>query len=458
MNIYTAEQKPAPREFQRVRRIYQGKYNSVSPEADRMIEKKLNAVTVQIRRNIPGLYSIILIGGYGRGEGAVMLTDEGPQMVNDFDLYVITQKQIADENLEDIALECSRRIGAGGIAHPEEFEGLYTFEKYFHVDIRCLVRKRLHQLPPTIRYFEMKRTASVLWGENSLEFFPYLQPTEIPKPEALRIIMNRMMLLLMAFHPKFVKAPKTVTKDEDAVLKYYIAKSYLTMAESLLLYAGEYQPSYIGRAERLNQIYKEKFPELHQEMPELASDILFFTEYKLNPRPSEIFGVTEWDKCRQRLGRLFRWCLQHFLQTEIPDSWIDVAELLKKKLAKPYFDEYVSAMLSRYHLDNPVLRRLGNHAGQFYLRYRYLQALKRDLGVNYLPAWRLNDPGLPILYTCPLILYSIDTEAGESEEMIRYVIEELDSVYPATIRDYSWTHGKSVWMKAYRLYYLQRFV
>ena len=272
--------------------------------------------------------------------------------------------------------------------------------------------------------------------------------------------MNRMMLLLMAFRPEFVRQDNYITEDESAIIAYYVAKSYLTMAEALLLLADEFEPSYTERAVRLAEIYESAFPDLYAELPDLTARVAAFTEYKLSPRPEEIHSLAEWECCKQYIGQVFRYCLQALTRKRIPSSWVVVHDLIRDELPKPYFDPYASFMLGRYGVDIPSLRTVANLGGQAYLSYKYNRALRQDLGRSYGPALSLRDPGIKILAICPLILYSIDGEGEEDKTMLTKAFRELRHVYPVgnAHQNLDWSYVKSIWMRAYRVYYLQKFV
>ena len=47
--------------------------------------------------------SIILFGGFGKGEGSVQIIKGKPIPFNDFDLYVVTDKNLTDEELDKIS-------------------------------------------------------------------------------------------------------------------------------------------------------------------------------------------------------------------------------------------------------------------------------------------------------------------------------------------------------------------
>jgi len=76
---------------------------------DRTIEEHLNIIVNRLRL-IPSVKSIILGGGFGRGEGSVLVDDSGVVPVNDYDIFVI----VSDEDSRDyrpISAEIAQQLG-----------------------------------------------------------------------------------------------------------------------------------------------------------------------------------------------------------------------------------------------------------------------------------------------------------------------------------------------------------
>ena len=431
-----------------------GRYTKYSGKVDNYVGEKINLIVDEIKKKIPGLYAIIVMGGFGRGEGAVEIVNKKPRMINDFDLYIITKKQISDDYLEKLAAKCSKKIGVGGIAHPEGFEKEYNFKDFFHIDIHCLPKGKLKYLPPTIRYYEMKHSAMVIYGDKKIvNELPKIK--KIPKPEALRVIMNRMVLLLMASSPEFIKNPELMTKDQKGIMAYYTAKSYCTITEALLIFSNNFEPTYTARGKKLYEIYEDKFPTLAQQIPDLHKKVKQFTNYKFKPDPNKIDIVEEWEICRENLGIIFRYCLSHFLKKKMPRNWIRIRTILKKELFIPYFNPYASFVLGK--LDNIFFRNIVNWAGQSYMSYKYLLKLNQEFKRFPYQFLSFKDPGVKIIYIAPLVLYSFNNKGKVNEEMVKEAWTELKSIYKMK-GAVNWNNLKTHFMKAYRLYYLQKFV
>ena len=79
-----------------------GRHAYDSPEMDRLVEEVISGVGAEIEAlQLPMLAGVVLGGGYGRGEGGVVLRPgTPPALSNDLDFYVVTK---ADATNADIA-------------------------------------------------------------------------------------------------------------------------------------------------------------------------------------------------------------------------------------------------------------------------------------------------------------------------------------------------------------------
>ena len=432
-----------------------GTYTKTGGGADQLVADALDVVVAEIVRAVPGLRSVLLAGGFGRGEGSVELRDGGPRLINDFDIYIITRRYVPDDYLEEMATRCSALIGKGGQAYEEAFEERYTFERFFHVDIRCLVESRLRLLPPSIRYFEL-RHAAVLWGDDLRSRLPQIAPADLPRPEGLRLLMNRMTLLIMAFHRRFIVDPDSMSEDERGILAYYVAKGYLAIAEALLLFADDYRPTYTERAAAFGDVFVARYPELARRLPDLPQRATYYTDYKFAPHPADVDVLAEWEHCRVAVGEVYRHCLASFIGRPLPDSWAQTAEVAFKVLPDRYFAPYAANVLRRYHLPRLLTWPLAR-AAEAFLSYKYATALRRHLGRFFWPALSLRDPGVKMLALAPLVLFAVGLDGSEDRALLDYVHARLRRLYPVR-GSADWDNVKSMWLRTFRVYYLQHFV
>ena len=72
-------------------------------KANPQIQKYLQVIVDTIVSQIPQTQSIILAGGFGRGEGSVIIKNKQAIPLNDFDIYIITNQAIDEHHLNHVA-------------------------------------------------------------------------------------------------------------------------------------------------------------------------------------------------------------------------------------------------------------------------------------------------------------------------------------------------------------------
>ena len=120
-------------------------------EYNKKVENDLNIIKeILIKETNP--ISIILFGGFGKGEGSVQKIKNKVTPLNDYDLYLIVKKRLNEKQLDDLGMKCSKSIGKGGLEYSSYPTTKYDENKFFHVDIRCIRYKDLKNLLPTQRH------------------------------------------------------------------------------------------------------------------------------------------------------------------------------------------------------------------------------------------------------------------------------------------------------------------
>lgn len=185
------------------------------------------------------LTALVLGGGYGRGEGGVVLRDGVEHPYNDLDLTLVVGKR--------------------------DFEGLRSLppisEKYaaglgIHVDFsRPLTEGDVRSWPHWLMWTDLLHGHMVLWGEPDI--LRHLAPAEVwgppPPEEALRLLLNRGAGLLWAARVTSGVEPEP---DGDFVRRN-TWKCVLSLGDALLLAARRYATMCEGRGAALSTLAAE---------------------------------------------------------------------------------------------------------------------------------------------------------------------------------------------------------
>lgn len=411
-------------------------YTRQGKSSDKAIQKYLDIVTADIVEAIPSVKSIILMGGYGKGEGGIIKTKKGYMPVNDFDLYIVTEKLMPDKFLEDLAEKISKKLGWGGKAHAEAFEtARYDFKKFLHIDIRCLVKSQLKYLPHTVRYFEMKYASKVLYGEDVLKLFPEIKEDELPISEGLRLIMNRQILLMIAMKPEWVKNPRLMTKQERKILFYYIGKAYFTACENILICNGRFKPTYYGRAIELKKM---------GGYPELVKKVNLYLKYKETMNDKGLDPIKEWFDVSELLDSLFYYGISKLTT--------------KENIEMPYFEPYAKFFLKKYKIDNWLFRKLLARAAMTFFSYKFSLRMHEAYNTPKLKYLSIHDPGVKILMIAPPLMRALNRDGKQNYFLLDEINKELKKIFVFDDTKKDWESTKTNYLFAQRTYFLMRFV
>ncbi|MCG6942387.1 MAG: hypothetical protein LJE69_14190 [Thiohalocapsa sp.] len=190
------------------------------------------------------LVALVLMGGYGRGEGGFVLTADGPAPFNDYDYFVVVQgttptiRAGLQRTLADLAHDLEPRVGV-------------------EVDFALLRAERLPRAELSLMHAEMRWGHRVVAGdERVLDATPDMPFRRLPPGELTRLLLNRGALLLL--NRRRLNTPANGGGKLDAVAREvffkYLFKAVLACGDARLGAAGRYHPSYPTKLERLEDL------------------------------------------------------------------------------------------------------------------------------------------------------------------------------------------------------------
>lgn len=191
-----------------------------TPDVVARVQGDLAKVTAAVRKADPGLRSLVLTGGFARGEGAVLRG--APQ--NDYDF---------------VAFRGLRRPRAPYAETAERLEGRLGL----HVDLAPVSAARIPFLSRSIFWYETALRGRVLWGEDLLGRIPVRSAADLDRAEGLRLLANRAAGLLLA-----------TARDDPHLHRIQASKGLLAALDAHLLAAGLFAPSQSERWDRLARL------------------------------------------------------------------------------------------------------------------------------------------------------------------------------------------------------------
>ncbi len=197
--------------------------------------------------------ALVLMGGYGRGEGGYVEIDGEPAPFNDYDYFVVVRHCSA---------ACRREISARLCDLARELETRVGVE----VDFALLREGRLGLAEHSLMNAEMRWGHRVVVGDPGiLQAMPPMPFDRLPPGEITRLMLNRGALLLMNRQRRL--RAEHLDGERRAVFFKYLFKAILACGDARLAARGQYHPSYPVKLERLEALdlrHHDKFMNLYR--------------------------------------------------------------------------------------------------------------------------------------------------------------------------------------------------
>ena len=211
-------------------------------DGDAIVEARIDrdqglvADAVQSILEPPGFRAVVLMGGYGRGEGGYVMRGGQPAPYNDYDYFVVVrgldraQREALNRGLAEQARALENSVGV-------------------EVDFALLHEERLSSAEYSLMNSEMIWGHRVVAGDQGvLDAMPAMPLSRLPAGEFTRLMLNRGALLLMNQDRLDSADPGAV--DQEVFFKY-LFKAVLACGDARLAGVGSYHPSYPKKLELL---------------------------------------------------------------------------------------------------------------------------------------------------------------------------------------------------------------
>ena len=214
-----------------------------TPEAEERIQRDQNVIAQALEQTLQkSLLSVVMIGGYGRGEGGIYNADGVLHPYNDYDYFLVL-----DESQRYSEKKRNRELQP--IKH--ELEDKLNIE----VDFAFTYPSKIRKLKPTLMNAEMLWGHRVISGDaDILRQAPQIKFEDLPLGEFTRLMFNRGNLLLLN---KINLDAGNI--DLDEAYKFCF-KAILACGDAMLARNLSYHPSYIQKCEilRNNNYYDDE--------------------------------------------------------------------------------------------------------------------------------------------------------------------------------------------------------
>ena len=272
-----------------------------------------------VQRIIPPnlLEGLLLAGGYGRGEGGVLKTDQGDKPYNDMEFYVFVKGNafLAERKYRHALHELGEEL---------------TPEAELEIEFKAITFSKLRKSPVNMFYYDLVMGHRWAMGNEGLldGCDHHRKAKNIPLHEATRLLFNRCSGLLFS---KARLKHNTFSQEDADFIGRNCAKVQLAMGDALLTANDQYHWSCRERSQRLatmadtleedlmakvrahhaegvkfklyplqSKLSRDEIEKLHRELSELAGQVWLWIErkrLKANFRDAREYGVSGANKC-----------------------------------------------------------------------------------------------------------------------------------------------------------------
>lgn len=395
---------------------------------DNKIEQELQIVCEEILKVIKPV-SIILFGGFGRGEGSAQISNGEVVLSKDYDTLLVVKKKLSPSVIYQMSENIHRRLGRTNPLDSVDMEmgSGVSLVQYTLVDLLYF---------RDAKTYEIKAASKLLWGEDIREKIP-LKPEDLSPWNGIRFLLRKPPGLCASFSPEYLESPPMGGKK--GTLIHECIRVYLDGGVLLTILAKAYRPTYHERAKVIKESLASTLPGLVRQLPDLAQKMEFFTDCKLFPSEEKynaLDPVRLWFETRKDLGIILRYFMEHHLG-EKAEGWAELFEKYNTRMNREFVDELAYFYLKkRFKIANKPLARLANLAYQrlFCLKYvlKLCQKERRLLlrALNEFPAFKICTSGL-------MLLFSLNEDGTLDEDLFNSFTQSLSRIYPLKIQSSS---------------------
>ena len=263
--------------------------------ADKVIQESLDIIVAAIRGLMGScIDALVLVGGFGRGEGGVRLVNGRFRPVNDFDIFVIVSKN---------HFRVRKRYGPELQALAERLAPEVGVKQ---IDISISHPLRFRYARNLVADYEICNGYKVLYGEMDLKrIMPSLPAQRLSPLDGAIYFSNRGSGLLIP--ALYFMLNETIAPGHQENFQIEVDKVCLAMGDAFLLWKRQYHYSYVERRRRITE------GRIAVEAPagELVQvQYLEAVERKLRPRfdwPGDERMIQRWYYVRDLFSQFFLW-------------------------------------------------------------------------------------------------------------------------------------------------------
>ena len=386
---------------------------------DFQIQERIDVIVSDIIKNVPHVESLILTGGFGKGEGSAIISNGKVRPLRDFDFVIVSDKKVSHDcirNVKELLVQDSQCDA-------------YKYNKEFSIDISTTSLDNINIFPDVMTY-DLKNS-KVVYGEDIRKKIRW-NAEDIPLRSGARLLFQKSTALIGVLPSNYLS--DGVPESLKNIFMREVSKVYIEIGSVLCILIGQYDSHCSTRADILNSTYETSFPELFAQMPTLSDKISKSTQYKLNPLLSVYENydpISFWFETRNDLGEVIKYFFSIYCGFPF-DNWLSFSQNIKRWYPRKYFPPLIKNYLEYNNFPKPdALVTIFNVLFNINENLKYMQSIYREpyLKYNLSKMFSVSAPAIRLYSICPLLLFSIDKDGNFDENYLDKAIESTYFTY-----------------------------
>ena len=216
-----------------------------SDALERRLWALLDGIADVARAHVPAgsLRALVLLGGYGRGEGGVVREGGEEHPHNNLDLLLVTRERGLGHRAE------ARRLGEGLQRALEEIGA----RAGIGIDVGAVGDLSLSRAPCLVMWSDMQQGHRTLAGDADFVTSLRFRPTDIEPDDVARLVANRVTLLVIN-RALLRRGPAALSADVQRAIVRHAMKAIVGVGDALLFARGLYDGSYLVKRDRMRAL------------------------------------------------------------------------------------------------------------------------------------------------------------------------------------------------------------
>ncbi len=194
----------------------------------------------------PNYVATLLMGGYGRGWGAMIETPNGPMPINDIDMAVITNERLKSEIVHELRERATKFVNPDS-----KFSASDSSALDLHADVMNFTRADLPRLPADQFHYDLVHSARLVDGQNVLLEARIIGEDELDPGDAFTLLCNNASSI---YESTVIGALSS--EETRRNLLVFATKGAMSAGAALLIIEGGYSPFPDSRMEALSGLLK----------------------------------------------------------------------------------------------------------------------------------------------------------------------------------------------------------